>query len=192
MKIFLCFVFFSVVSIKTYSQGTITVRDRIFFGGNIGLWADNVYTDIELSPIVGYYITPRFSAGLGATYKYLNYKISLRPDGSWNRLETHSWGGKTFANYVLIHNVGEFIPLGLNFRVFAHSEYEVLRYEGRFFGKNEQKNVWQQNVLAGGGFRLPMGARSSMNITFLWYVFSDPPFPSGIDNRFSFRVSYNF
>jgi hypothetical protein len=120
--------------------------------------------------LVGYYITPRWAAGIGITYEYYNYKYHfLDPyTGQTERFETHIWGGRLFTNYVIVNNVNDFIPLGLNFRIFAHVEYEALSYEKKFFNYSATGRELQNSVLVGGGLRFPMGKRSSMNLTILW------------------------
>ena len=174
MRSFFVLVFCAVIAFETSAQSEFSLRDRIFFGGNIALQI-GTYTDIELSPTVGYYITPRWSAGIGGTYRYINIKYWYRDfNGNWHRLKTDIWGGRLFTNYVIINNVSEWVPLGMNFRIFAHSEYEFLRFEGRFFENPPSDYVWQQSVLAGGGLRFPTGKRSSMNLTLLWYLYSEP------------------
>ncbi|MDR2037581.1 MAG: hypothetical protein LBQ60_06630 [Bacteroidales bacterium] len=145
-----------------------TFRERLFFGGNLGLSIGS-YTDIEVSPIVGYYITPRWAAGLGAIYEYLNIKSYYFNE----RFETHIFGGRLFTNYVIVNNVNDWIPLGLNFRILVHAEYEALSYEKRFFEYGAEGRKLLNNFLVGGGFRFPMGTRSSMNLTLLWNLNSD-------------------
>ena len=155
----LCVVFAFQVS----AQKNYTFCDRLFYGGSLGLMV-GTYTDIEVSPLVGYYITPRWAAGIGLTYEYYNIKYT-NPNV---RFETHIWGGRLFTNYVIVNDVSDWIPLGIKFRIFAHVEYEALSYEKRFFNDNATGRELQSNFLVGGGFRFPMGKRSSMNLTILW------------------------
>ena len=44
-------------------------KDRIYFGGNLGLQFGN-QTYIDISPLIGYKVTEKFSAGFGVTYIY--------------------------------------------------------------------------------------------------------------------------
>ena len=175
MKIKFCILaLFAVVAFPTLAQDNLMFSDRLFFGGNFGLMASSSYTDIEISPHVGYYITPRWSAGIGATYKYFNDKYYFPlPNGEWERFESHIWGGRTFTNYVIVNNVGDWIPLGTDFRIYAQAEYEFLSYEEKFFSRNATGRKMQNSILVGGGFRFPMGPRSSMNLTILWNLNSN-------------------
>ena len=108
----------------------------------------------------------------------------------FERFETHIWGGRLFTNYVIINNVNDWIPLGFNFRIFAHLEYEALSYEKAFLKYNEPGRELQHSVLVGGGLRFPSGRRSSTNLTFLWNlnsnlnsVYGSGPF---------MRITFNF
>ena len=156
------------------AQKNYSFCDRLFFGGGFGLSVGD-YTDIELSPIVGYYVTPRWAVGVGVVYEYYNNKYHWYDLGlnRYERFETHIWGGRIFTNYVIVNNVNDWIPFGLNFRVFAHVEYETLSYEKRFFNHDATGRELQNSFLAGGGLRFPMGQRSSMNLTILWNLNSN-------------------
>ena len=46
-----------------------TFASHLFFGGGLGLQFGSM-TLIEISPLVGYKITPKFSIGVSPTYKY--------------------------------------------------------------------------------------------------------------------------
>ena len=176
---------FPVVAQKNYS-----FRDRLFFGGSFGL-SIGTYTDIELSPHVGYYITSRWAAGIGVTYEYYNNKYHfVDMYGNYERFETHIWGGRLFTNYVIVDNVNDWIPIGLTFRIFAHVEYEALSYEKKFFDYFATGRKLQNSILVGGGFRFPMGRRSSMNLTILWNLNSSMRDFYG--NGPIIRMGYNF
>ena len=174
------------------AQNNYSFRDRLFFGGNLGLMAGGSYTDIEVSPTVGYYITPRLSAGIGITYEYYNnrYHWYDTKTGDYERYETHVWGGRLFTNYVIINNMNDWIPLGLNFRIFAHAEYEALSYEKGFLSYGAQGREILHSFLVGGGLRFPMGKRSSMNLTVLWNL------NSSLNNIYGsgpiIRMGFNF
>ena len=152
------------------AQNDFSFRDRLFFGGNLGFVAGSAYTDIEVSPIVGYYITPRWSSGVGVTYKYYNnrYYWWVGPPQLYERLETNIWGGRLFTNYVIVNNINDWVRLGLNIRIFAHAEYEAMSFERNVFYYGESGRLLQNSFLVGGGLRFPMGRRSSMNLTILW------------------------
>ena len=179
----------TMLAIQSSAQTNHSFRDRLFFGGSFGL-AVGSYTDIEISPHVGYYITPRWAAGIGITYEYYNNKYHFYDGFRYERYETHIWGGRLFTNYVIINNVNDWLPLGLNFRIFTHVEYEALSYEKGFFIYGEPGRQLQNSILVGGGLRFPMGKRSSMNLTILWNLNSDINDIYG--SRPIIRFGYNF
>ena len=177
------------------AQTNNSFRDRLFFGGNFGLMIGTL-TDIEISPHVGYYITSRWAAGIGVIYEYYNnrdhfiiYDLTGRIIGT-ERVETHIWGGRLFTNYVIVNNINDFVPLGFNFRIFAHAEYEALSYEKKFFDYHKTGREIQHSILAGGGLRFPSGKRSSMNLTVLWNLNSR--MNDFYQGRPVLRLSYNF
>ena len=162
-------IFSIILAFPAMAQNNFSFRDRLFFGGNFGL-SIGTYTDIEVSPLVGYYITPRWAAGVGFTYEYYNNKYHFVNiyTGQYERYETHIFGGRLFTNYVIINNVNDWIPLGLNFRIFAHVEDELMSYEKSFFNPYSKGRELQNSILVGGGLRFPSGKRSSMNLYILW------------------------
>ena len=198
MKIRFClFVFCALTAIPSFAQDNFSFRDRLFFGGNFGLVASSSFTDIEISPHVGYYITSRWSAAIGITYEYYNHRYRwlivdpINPNNNrYERYETHIWGGRLFTNYVIVNNMNDLIPLGFNFRIFAHAEYEALSYKKDFFTYDAQGRQLQHSFLVGGGLRFPMGRRSSMNLTVLWNLNStlNSVYGSGP----IIRIGYNF
>src|SRR4030043_1944221 len=66
--------------------------DRLFFGGNFGLMFGTI-TNIEISPLVGYYITPKLAAGTGIRFEY------FREKGYYEPYHTIIWGGNIFSRY---------------------------------------------------------------------------------------------
>jgi hypothetical protein len=172
------------------AQGSPSFRERLFFGGNFGI-AIGEYTDIELSPIAGYYITPRWAAGIGVSYEYYNNKYHWNLGNfNYERIETHIWGGRLFTNYVIVNNVNDWIALGFNFRIFVHGEYEALSYEKKFFNYGATGRELANNFLVGGGLRFPMGKRSSMNLTVLWNL--NAKINDFYGNEPVIRVGFNF
>jgi hypothetical protein len=141
-----------------------SVMDRIFFGGNFGLSFGN-QTSIIVSPLVGYHLTPRLSAGLGIRYEYFKSNIP-----GYVPYDTHIYGGSVFSRFTIIKNVGEAIGLGgLNSGVFLQGEYEMLSLESQYFDLANPKSRFNlHSVLVGGGIYQPIGRRSGFLITVLW------------------------
>ena len=73
MKLGLCTLALCVICAFPLSAQKNSFCDRLFFGGGFCLTVCD-YTDIEVSPIVGYYVTSRWAVGVGFTYEYYNSK----------------------------------------------------------------------------------------------------------------------
>jgi hypothetical protein len=146
--------------------------DKFILGGNIGLQFGTV-TYIDISPILGYYATPRLITGLGLTYQYYN-------DSYYSGYSTHIFGGRTFVNYAVVEHLGRNLKMKTDITIFVHTEYEALNI-GRDFteAKNADatKRFWLNGILLGGGIRKPIGKRSSFNFTVLYNILADSRTP---------------
>lgn len=134
-------------------------KDRLFVGGNMGLQFGDV-TLIQASPLIGYKITEKFSSGIGITYMYLKDKRSgIIP------YETNIYGGRVFSQYRVIENA------------MAYSEFEVLNLEIYNVIEQAYKRDNIYSLLVGGGYLMPIGSRSSLNVYLLWDVIEDTNSP---------------
>lgn len=131
-------------------------KDKLFVGGNLGAQFGSV-TLVEISPLIGYKITEKFSSGIGATYIY--YK--LKRTSSFPAYETHIYGGRIFSQYQIIESI------------IGYTELEVLNLD--IYNSNESKfergNVY--SWLVGGGYTQPIGNRASLNMYLLWDLIED-------------------
>jgi hypothetical protein len=137
--------------------------DRLFCGGNFGIMFGTV-TNIEISPLVGYYLTPRLAAGGGIRFEY------FRDKGYYEPYQTTIYGGSLFSRYTIIRNLGEGLKIGLNTGIFAQAEYEALSLEREYFEPpyTEDGRFTVHSVLIGGGLIQPLGRRSAFLITVLY------------------------
>jgi hypothetical protein len=119
--------------------------DRLYFGGGLGLQFGTI-TAIDISPLVGYKITERFSAGIGGTYIY------FRAPGFRS---TDIYGGRVFSRYMILENL------------FAYTEYELLNREvyDDFEGLRRM-NV--SGVYVGGGYFMPVGRNAGVGLMLLY------------------------
>jgi hypothetical protein len=122
--------------------------DRVFVGGNVGFQFGTV-TFAEVSPLIGYRITEKISAGIGATYQYYRYK-----DPTY-QLETNVYGGRVFGRYFFTDYL------------FAHAEYEYLNLEAFDFYPRRRVDV--ESLLVGGGyFQRIDGSHSGIYVMLLY------------------------
>ena len=122
--------------------------DRVYFGGNLGA-SFGSFTFVDISPLVGYRFTDRFTAGIGATYIYIK--------SNYYAYETSFYGGRIFSRY--------FITEG----IFAHAEQEVLR--GKFYEPTYDLRLnWHTigNTYIGGGYQSKVGVNSGVFILLLY------------------------
>jgi hypothetical protein len=168
------FLFLLLFPIQVLSQDSLNlkkekpkehpIKDKLVFGGNLGLMIGTV-TAIDFSPIIGYYITPKLISGIGLSYSY------YREKNIYGEIKSHIYGARVFSNYTFLENIGADLPMKANFALFAHAEYEALNLD-RSFNSNEISSVkeryWVHSPLIGGGFKQPIGKKSSFNITILY------------------------
>jgi len=146
-------------------------RSRLFFGGGFGLQFGTT-TLVEVSPLVGYKLTPKFGIGISPTYKYYHINNYYGPTYD---LSTNVYGGSIFARYDIFQNI------------FAHVEYETLFYTTStpiYPTYREQFN----SFFVGGGYQQNFSANSGMYLMVLWNLNDTPnsPYINPV-----FRVGFN-
>ena len=171
-----------------YEEEFQGLRDRIFFGGNFGLQFGTV-TLVEVSPQVGYYITPRLAGGAGIRYEF--YKDS-RDYFPFVPFQTHIYGGSIFGRYTLIKNLRESIGLSLDSQIFVQTEYEILSLERKYFEvipSGLDGRFPLHSVLVGGGIFQPIGGKSGLLLMALWNLnqTANSPYSNPI-----IRIGFNF
>ncbi len=169
-------VFLSVLSISlalsAFSQNRGGLTDKVYFGGGFGFNAGTNFTNISVSPLVGYKITDRLSAGISITYQYNDYK---NVDASF----TH-YGGGLFSRFMITR------------QFFATAEYEYLTIE--FPTSADFKNTDREgfsSMFVGGGFAQPIGRNASFTIIGLYNLLYEDTGNSPYDNPFIVRAGFN-
>ncbi len=129
-----------------------SLKDRLFFGGNIGLSFGSL-TYINVAPTIGYKITEKFGMGLGPTYTYYNDRRFVN-----YKYETQIYGGRTFARYQALESI------------LLYSEFEVVNIEvpDLLFTKLIRTNV--PSLFVGGGYTQQMGSNSAVTLMILYNV----------------------
>ena len=124
--------------------------DKVFIGGNLG-FQFGTETVADISPLVGYKITDKISAGIGITYQYYHYK------DQYYDFETNVYGGRVFGRY----NFTDYL--------FGHVEFEYLNLEAFDFYR---RRVDVESLLAGGGYTQHLGPRSGI-VAMILYNFTE-------------------
>jgi len=117
-------------------------QDRIYFGGGFGLGGGTWGGSIRLSPMVGYMLTSKLSAGVGINYEYY-WNNSYTP-----RLEDNRYGGLIFTRLNLFRNI------------FAYADYQFINLKYNYFTE-ERRTI--DRLPVGLGLSQPIGQRSSIN-----------------------------
>ena len=128
-------------------------KDRMYFGGNLGLQFGTV-TLIDVSPLAGVMITPKFSSGIGATYQYYD-------DNRFQGSAGSSYGGRFFTRYNVLPNI------------FAYSEFESINWNAYNFFNDRFQRTWTDAFFLGAGYFAPFGPRGGANFTFLYNLLHD-------------------
>ena len=158
------------------------IKKNIFYGGSLALsFGESSYIDI--SPLIGYKITPRFVVGTGATFQYLSY-----PKYAY---ETSIYGGRLFSEYILIEDFSEMLKASIlgDGGLYVHGEYEILTFETEYIIPilyPDKKHAYAEAYLFGVGVNQRMG-KTIVSILALWdlnpngyHLYSSPIFRIGV------------
>lgn len=139
-------------------------QKRIFTGGNIGLSFSNTGSYVLISPLLGYWVTPKISVGAGPSFEYYKY-------GSFSQT---NFGGRVFGRYYPFPNL------------FAHAEYEVISYKSS--GMTERKTGSRLPI--GAGYSQSLGGGIYANAMVLYDVLysADSPFGGYISGGLMVRA----
>ncbi|WP_143960034.1 hypothetical protein [Litoribacter populi] len=152
--LFLCFAlsFESFAQREIYLDDKPPLKDRMYYGGNFSLQFGSV-TFIDVSPLAGVMITERYSAGVGATYQYMNFRWLNTPGSS-------VFGGRVFNRFNVLPNF------------FVHGEFETLNAQYVDYQDRLQRD-WVPGLFVGGGYFSPFGPRGGINISILYNLMYD-------------------
>lgn len=149
--------------------------DKVYVGGSFWMQFGTV-TFINVSPLVGYRFTDKFSAGPGIVYQYLKDK-RFNPD-----YKTNVYGGRLFARHTIFQ------------QFFAQAQYENLSTEVLYVNRNGelyQTREWVPGAFLGGGIFQPLGRRGAIVISGMYNLLHDEdrsPYPSA----WIFNVGFTF
>ena len=166
---------------------------RMIFGGGFIFGIGSGYTNLGISPVVGYAITDKFSAGIGLGYQYLKADLGIQdPTGtiiSTYKFKTSMYTGGVWARYLVFQNI------------FVHVQPEINSLEvmnsNPYFDANgniqiDKKRTTVPSLLAGIGLRQPISDRVSILAMALYDVLQEPnsPYRNTIDLRIGVAVGF--
>lgn len=128
-------------------------QPKVFYGGNVSATIGN-YTMIGIYPLVGYNLTPRFSAGVKFLYQYFSDKRYTETYTSSN------YGGSLFARFRVIP------------QIYLHAEYAQMSYD-LYNALGESNRTSVPFMFVGAGYRQNLGGAVWMNAQVLFDVLQD-------------------
>jgi hypothetical protein len=137
---------------------------KFFFGGMVGLRFGSI-TDIQLTPLTGYRITPRLSAGVGFKYEY------YREKNIYYSFNTHIYGPRIFTRYLFLKSFSNILPVKYNGGLFLEAEAEALSLEKEYFDYptySPEGRFWLISYFVGIGLREPVSQNSAVNFILLY------------------------
>ena len=148
-----------------------TIKSKLFVGSTFSL-GFGTYTNVDISPMIGYNINRYFSAGLGATYMFYSYNNGAE------RIQGNFYGGRIFSR---IMPLPDLLP-----GIFLHGEMESINNE-RYIAINPNTfpvltRTWTPAVLVGAGFRQKAGNNSYFTVSILYNLSDDGTSASTIYN----------
>ena len=141
-------------------QDSVPPAKRLYVGGNLSL---NIFGEsrfIDVSPLIGYRFTPQISAGIGASYLYIQreFRFSNQPNFT---VSSSLYGGRVFGRY------------RVNAMYFAHTEFESINVELGTGTGSETIREWVPGFFIGGGVVTPFFSNAAINITVLYNLIHD-------------------
>ncbi len=175
MKIFKLYFTLSAILIFSSSIAQDGQRpaflDKIYVGGGFGASFGD-YTYVNISPIIGYKVTLKLSAGIRLMYQYTTYDYFDYQDQ-----RTKQYSGNDFG-------IGGFARFMVRGPFFLQAEYEHLNYDG--LDNSGYSRSGFNSFMAGGGMAQPVGGKAFLFFTAM-YNFSYDNF----DNNNVYRSPYN-
>jgi len=131
-----------------------SLKERVFVGGSVSGWFGST-TYINLSPVVGFKINKKVSAGVGGTYNYYS----------------QSYGGQKFASTVYGSSVFARYMITDNF--FGQVEWDRLSVPD-FTSPIANDRAWVHNLLVGGGYKQLFTEHASF-VAMIFYNVNQTP-----------------
>lgn len=166
---------------------------RMIYGGGFVFGIGGGVTNLGLSPIIGYAITDKFSAGIGIGYQYYKAKnvpvvdASNSPVGYFD-LKTSIYTGNVWARYLIFQNVFVHLQPEVN----SLEKFGDVTYDPSGAFQVAKERIMVPSLLVGLGLRQPVSDRVSLLATALYDVLQEPnsPYRNTIDLRIGVAVGF--
>lgn len=171
--VYVCFMAFNTAvwaqkatQTKPPEQSSGFDKSRLQLGGDLGLSFGSQAGMVVVSPLVGYMITKRFSAGVGPSFEHYWQKYPTGDD-----LKLTLLGGRVYTRYQLF----DFL--------FAHAEYGIVNYKASYAGISD--NAWVSRLPLGGGISQRIAGNTYANFMLLYDVLYNPDSPYNFGNAYN-------
>jgi hypothetical protein len=181
-RLLLCFLLLIAVQLvhaQYYKTDTTSRKgfdaSRLIVGGSLGL-AFGDYTNINISPLVGYRISQLFAAGLAINGQYGSERFRDYYGNTGQRNQYSILGGGVW---------GRVYPLDFLF-IHVQPEYNHVSLKSTYYDTDPKTIVKDSygvsSLLMGGGYTQPIGGRAAFSIMALYDVLQDSrsPYQNGL------------
>jgi hypothetical protein len=182
-RLLLCFLLVTavqtIVHAQYYKSDSARKKEidasRLILGGSAGLSFGD-YTNINISPMVGYRFSDMFAAGVSINAQYGSERFRYYNGGTSQRNQYSIFGGGLW---------GRFYPVDF---LFLHVQPEVnyVSLKSTYYDTDPKTTIKDSygvpSLLMGGGYTQPIGGRAAFSIMALYDVLQDSrsPYQNGL------------
>jgi hypothetical protein len=186
-RLLLCFLLVTAVHFadaqyyKTDTTSTTPTKkkidpSRLIIGGSLGLSFGD-YTNINISPLIGYRISQLFAAGINVNAQYGSERFLAPYSNSTTQRNKYTifgggvWGRVYPVDFLFIH---------------VQPEYNAISMKSTYYDSDPKTTVTDHygvpSLLMGGGYSQPIGGRAAFSIMALYDVLQDSrsPYQNGL------------
>ena len=143
---------------------------RLLVGGSVG-FSFGDYTFVNISPLIGYRLSPKFAAGININAQYASQRLRDIDGFTYERNNYRMFGGGVFARFYpipqfFLHAQPEYNSISLKR---SEYDYDPVRRTSDRYGA--------PSLLLGGGYAQPIGANSAFTFMILYDVLQDKNSP---------------
>lgn len=185
-RLLLCVLLVSAVQFtyaQYYKTDTVTRKgfdpSRLIVGGSLGMIFGD-YTNVNISPLIGYRISQLFAAGVNINAQFASERWRTYNNVTTQRNQYTVLGGGIW---------GRVYPLDFLF-VHVQPEYNYVSLKSTFYDSDPKTIIKEKygvpSLLLGGGYSQPVGGRAAFSLMVLYDVLQDDRSP--YQNGLIFRV----
>jgi hypothetical protein len=125
-------------------------KQNVVYYGNIGLQL-GTFTNINLSPTIGYRFTDKLIIGIGPMYNFISYSNGMQSNSN------SIYGARVYAKYFILENL------------YAIGDYQYINA----YWTGTQNRTWQEIPMLGVGYRRNISGNVYFDFSALWILNPD-------------------